>query len=191
VKKDFRAGTLLYPLPAVIVTVGKDESEYNMLTVSWTGTICSDPAMCYISVRPERHTYPVLKKNMEFVINLTTQDMAFATDWVGVRSGKNFNKFKEMKLTPAKAHIVGAPYIDESPLCIECRVKEIIALGTHDMFIADVVNILVDDKFIDPETGAFDLGKAGLLVYVNGKYHGIGDLIGKFGWSVKKNKNAK
>ena len=190
-KKDFKPGTLLYPLPAVIATVGKDESEYNMLTVSWTGTICSDPAMCYISVRPERHSYPILKKNMEFVINLTTQDMAFATDWVGVRSGKNYDKFKEMRLTPVKAHVVSAPYIEESPLCIECRVKEVIALGTHDMFIADVVNILVDEKFIHPETGAFDLEKAGLLVYVNGKYYGLGDIIGKFGWSVKKSKNGK
>jgi len=190
-KKDFRPGTLLYPLPAVIVTVGKDESEYNMLTIAWTGTICSDPAMCYISVRPERYSYPILKKNMEFVINLTTQDMAYATDWVGVRSGKKYDKFKEMRLTPVKAHVVNAPYIEESPLCIECRVKEVIALGTHDMFIAEVVNILMDEKFIHSETGAFDLEKAGLLVYVNGKYYGVGDLIGKFGWSVKKNKNGK
>jgi flavin reductase (DIM6/NTAB) family NADH-FMN oxidoreductase RutF len=190
VKKTFKSGTLIYPLPAVIVTVGMDESEYNMLTIAWTGTICSDPAMCYISVRPERHSYPILKKNMEFVINLTTQDMAFATDWIGVRSGKNFNKFKEMKLTPVKAHVVNAPYIDESPLCIECRVKEIINLGTHDMFIAEVVNILAEEKYIDPVTGAFDMQKAGLLVYVHGNYYGIGDLIGKFGWSVKKNKDG-
>ena len=190
-KKDWRPGTLLYPLPAVIVTVGKDESEYNLLTVAWTGTICSDPAMCYISVRPERYSYPILKKNMEFVINLTTEDMAYATDWVGVRSGKNYNKFKEIQLTPVQAHIVRAPFIEESPLCIECRVKEIIALGTHDMFIADVVNILADEKFIHPVTGAFDMEKAGLLVYVHGKYYGLGDLIGKFGWSVKKNANSK
>ena len=190
-KTDFKKGTLLYPLPAVIVTVGKDETEYNMLTIAWTGTICSDPAMCYISVRPERYSYPILKKNMEFVINLTTRDMAFAADWVGVRSGKNYNKFKEMQLTPVKAHIVNAPYIEESPLCIECRVKEIIALGTHDMFIAEVVNILAEDKYIDHATGAFDMQKAGLLVYVHGNYYGIGDLIGKFGWSVKKNKNGQ
>ena len=190
-KKDFKPGTLLYPLPAVIVTVGKDESEYNMLTVSWTGTICSDPPMCYISVRPERYSYPVLKKNMEFVINLTTEEMAFATDWIGVRSGKNYDKFREMGLTPAKAHIVGAPYIEESPLCIECRVKEIIALGTHDMFIAEVMNVLADEKYIHPQTGAFDMEKAGLLVYAHGKYYGLGDFIGKFGWSVKKNKDGK
>jgi len=185
-KTDWKPGTLIYPLPAVMVTVGAEPSEYNVLTVSWTGTICSDPAMCYISVRPERHSYPILKKNMEFVINLTTEAMARATDWVGVRSGKDFDKFKEMNLTPAKAHIVTAPYIEESPLCIECRVKESLALGSHDMFIADVVNILADERFIDPETGAFDMEKARLLVYSHGKYYGLGEMIGKFGWSVRK-----
>jgi flavin reductase (DIM6/NTAB) family NADH-FMN oxidoreductase RutF len=190
-KRDWKPGTLLYPLPAIMVTVGRDESEYNILTVAWTGTLCSDPAMCYISVRPERFSYPILKKNMEFVINLTTEELAYATDWSGVRSGRDYNKFEEMKLTPVKAHVVDAPYIEESPLCIECRVKEIIALGTHDLFIAEVVNILADEKFFHPETGAFDLKKADLLVYVHGNYYGLGDLIGRFGWSVKKNKNEK
>ncbi|MDR1763401.1 MAG: flavin reductase family protein [Dysgonamonadaceae bacterium] len=187
-KIDWRPGTLLYPLPAVMVTVGRDESEYNVLTVAWTGTICSDPAMCYISVRPGRHSYPVLKKNMEFVINLTTEALARQTDWVGVRSGKDYDKFREMNLTPVKAHVVDAPYIDESPLCIECRVKEIVALGTHDMFIAEVVNILADEQYIDPKTGAFDMEKARLLVYSHGNYYGLGDFIGKFGWSVRKKK---
>lgn len=190
-KRDWRPGTLLYPLPAILVTVGRDENEYNILTVAWTGTICSDPAMCYISVRPERFSYSILKKNMEFVINLTTEELAYATDWSGVRSGRDYNKFEEMKLTPAKAHVVEAPYIEESPLCIECRVKEIIALGTHDMFIAEVVNVLADEKFFHSETGAFDMKKANLLVYVHGNYYGLGDLIGRFGWSVKKNKNEK
>jgi flavin reductase (DIM6/NTAB) family NADH-FMN oxidoreductase RutF len=187
-KIDWKAGTLIYPLPAVMVTVGAEPSEYNVLTVSWTGTICSDPAMCYISVRPGRHSYSILKKNMEFVINLTTEELARATDWVGVRSGKDYNKFEKMKLTPAKAHVVGAPCIEESPLSIECRVKQILPLGTHDMFIAEVVNILADDKFIDPETGAFDMERAKLLVYSHGKYFGVGEFIGKFGWSVKKRK---
>ena len=190
-KRDWKPGTLLYPLPAILVTVGRDENEYNILTVAWTGTICSDPAMCYISVRPERFSYSILKKNMEFVINLTTEELAYATDWSGVRSGRDYNKFEEMKLTPAKAHVVEAPYIEESPLCIECRVKEIIALGTHDMFIAEVVNVLADEKFFHSETGAFDMKKANLLVYVHGNYYGLGDLIGRFGWSVKKNKNEK
>jgi len=185
-KQNWRPGTLIYPVPAVMVTVGKDESEYNVLTIAWTGTICSDPAMCYISVRPERHSYPILKRNMEFVINLTTEKLARATDWCGVRSGKDYDKFKEMNLTPVKASIVNAPYIEESPLCIECRVKEILSLGTHDMFIAEVVNILADEAYIDPRTGAFDMEKAGLLVYAHGKYYELGEMIGKFGWSVKK-----
>ena len=187
-KIDWKPGTLIYPVPAVMVTVGKDESEYNILTIGWTGTICTNPAMCYISVRPERHSYPILKRNMEFVINLTTEKLALATDWCGVRSGKDFDKFKEMNLTPAKAKIVNAPYIEESPLCIECRVQEILSLGSHDMFIAEVVNILADEAYIDPQTGAFDMEKAGLLAYAHGKYYGLGELIGKFGWSVEKKK---
>jgi flavin reductase (DIM6/NTAB) family NADH-FMN oxidoreductase RutF len=185
-KTDWKPGTLLYPLPAVMVTVGAEPSEYNVLTVSWTGTICSDPPMCYISVRPGRHSYPILRRNMEFVINLTTEELAKATDWVGVRSGRDGNKFKSMHLTPVRAHVVAAPCIEESPLCIECRVKEILSLGTHDMFISEVVNILADEQFIDPKTGAFDMEKAKLLVYSHGKYYGIGKFIGKFGWSVKK-----
>jgi flavin reductase (DIM6/NTAB) family NADH-FMN oxidoreductase RutF len=187
-KQSWKPGTLVYPAPAVMVTVGSDASEYNILTIAWTGTICSDPALCYISVRPERYSYSILKKNMEFVINLTTKELAYATDWCGVRSGKIFNKFKEMNLTPGKSQVVKAPYIEEAPLCIECRVKEIISLGTHDMFIAEVVNILADDKFIDSETSRFDMKKAGLLAYVHGNYYGLGEWIGKFGWSVQRKK---
>jgi len=187
-KQNWKPGTMVYPLPAVMVSCGAEESEYNILTISWVGTICTNPALCYISVRPERHSYPILKKNMEFVINLTTKDMAFATDWCGVKSGKDFNKFKEMKLTPGKATIVKAPVIEESPICIECKVKEIIPLGSHDMFIAEVVNILADEKYIDFQTEAFDMGKAELLAYSHGKYYELGEMIGKFGWSVKKNK---
>ena len=138
--------------------------------------------------RPERHSYPILKRNMEFVINLTTKEMAFATDWCGVRSGKDYNKFEEMKLTPGKAKIVNAPIIEESPLCIECRVKEIISLGSHDMFIADVVNVKADDKYLNGETGKFELSQANPLVYVHGGYFELGPKIGKFGWSVEKNR---
>jgi len=185
-KEDWKPGTLVYPVPAVLVSLGRDESEYNILTIAWTGTLCSDPALCYISVRPERYSYEILKRNREFVINLTTEKLAYAADWCGVRSGRDYNKFKEMKLTPVPAHIVQAPYIEESPLCIECRVKEMIPLGTHDMFIAEVVNILADDAYIHSATGAFDLQKAGLLAYVHGKYYGLGEYIGKFGWSVRK-----
>jgi flavin reductase (DIM6/NTAB) family NADH-FMN oxidoreductase RutF len=187
-KQSWKPGTLIYPVPAVMVSCGNDESEYNILTVAWTGTICSDPAMCYISVRPERHSYAIIKKNREFVINLTNEKLAYATDWCGVRSGKKFNKFKEMKLTPGKSHVVKAPYIEESPLCIECRVKEIIPLGTHDMFIAEVVNILADEQYIHPEIQRFDMEKAHLLSYIHGNYYEPGKLIGKFGWSVRKKK---
>ena len=205
-KQDWKPGTMVYPLPAVMVSCGSCEEEYNIITVAWVGTICTNPPMCYIitvawvgtictnppmcyiSVRPERHSYPILKKNMEFVINLTTKDMAYATDWCGVRSGKNFNKFSEMKLTPGKASVVNAPIIEESPLCIECRVKEIISLGSHDMFIADVVNVKADEKYLDSETGKFELAKSNLLVYAHGGYYETGKKIGKFGWSVEKKK---
>lgn len=187
-KQDWKPGTMIYPLPAALVSCGSKEEEYNILTVAWVGTICSNPPMCYISVRPERYSYSILKKNMGFVINLTTENMAFATDWCGVRSGKDHNKFAEMKLTPGKASVVNAPIIEESPLCIECRVKEIVSLGSHDMFIADVVNVKADDKYLDSETGKFDLAKADLLVYAHGNYYGMGRKIGKFGWSVEKKK---
>lgn len=187
-KKDWKPGTMIYPLPAVMISCGADESEYNILTVSWVGTICTNPPMCYISVRPERHSYNIIKKNMEFVINLTTKNLAFATDWNGVRSGKDYDKFSEMKLTPGKSTVIKAPIIEESPLCIECRVKEIVSLGSHDMFIAEVVNVQADDKYINPKTGAFELEEAELLVYSHGFYHEIGKQIGKFGWSVQKKK---
>ena len=187
-KQDWKPGTMIYPLPALLVSCGSTEEEYNIITVAWAGTICTNPAMCYISVRPERHSYPILKRNMEFVINLTTKEMAFATDWCGVRSGKDYNKFEEMKLTPGKAKIVNAPIIEESPLCIECRVKEIISLGSHDMFIADVVNVKADDKYLNGETGKFELSQANPLVNVHGGYFELGPKIGKFGWSVEKNR---
>lgn len=188
-KLDWKPGTMIYPLPAAMITCGSNPEEYNILTVSWLGTICTNPAMCYISVRPERHSYPIIKKNMEFVINLTTKDLAYATDWCGVNSGRTYHKFEEMNLTPAKASIVSAPLIDESPLCIECRVKEIIPLGSHDMFIADVVNVKADEKYLDHVSGAFNMEEAGLLAYSHGKYFELGELVGKFGWSVKKKKD--
>lgn len=187
-KENWKPGTMVYPLPAVLISVGSKKEEYNLFTVSWVGTICTDPPMCYISVRPERYSYPILKKNMEFVINLTTKEMALATDWCGVRSGAKYDKFKEMKLTPGKASVVQAPTVSESPLCIECRVKEVVPLGTHDMFISEVVNIQADDKYIDKETGKFDLAGSNPLVYLHGNYYELGTLIGKFGWSVQKKK---
>lgn len=184
-KVSWKPGTMIYPLPAVIVTCG-DETRSNMLTVAWTGTLCTNPPMCYISVRPERYSYPLIRERMEFTINLTTAAMARATDWAGVRSGRDFDKWKETGLTAVKGVKVACPYIAESPLNIECRVKEIVKLGSHDMFIADVVNVLADEELIDPATGAFDLGAAGLLNYSHGHYFEQGAEIGHFGWSVKK-----
>ena len=178
---------MVYPLPAIMVSSGACEDEYNVFTAAWVGTICSDPAMCYVSIRPERHSYDIIKRNMAFTLNLTTEDLARATDWVGVRSGRDYNKFKEMNLTPVKGQMVYAPYIEESPLSIECKVREIVKLGSHDMFIAEVMNVIVDDKYLDVETGAFDLKKANLIAYSHGQYFKLGDVIGKFGWSVKKN----
>ncbi len=185
-KQDWKPGTMIYPLPAAMISCGNTPDEYNIFTVSWVGTLCSNPPMCYISVRPERHSYDIIKRNMEFVINLTTEELARATDWCGVRSGRDYDKFAEMGLTHGKASMVNAPIIEESPLCIECRVKEIISLGSHDMFISDVVNVKADEKFFDPETGRFDMQQAQLLAYSHGHYYGLGKQIGKFGWSVKK-----
>ena len=187
-KQNWRPGTMIYPLPAIMVSCGSSPNEQNVFTASWVGTICSDPAMCYVSIRPERHSYDIVKRNMEFTLNLTTEELARATDWCGVRSGRDYNKFVEMNLTPQPGVKVRAPYIKESPISIECRVKEIIKLGTHDMFIADVLNVIADERFIDPETGAFDMKKAGLLVYAHGGYYTMGELIGTFGWTVKKKK---
>lgn len=185
---SWKPGTMIYPLPAALISCGNTPDNYNLFTVSWLGTICSNPPMCYISVRPERHSYQLIKESGEFVINLTNEAMAFATDWCGVRSGRDYDKFSKMKLTPVKAEILDAPIIKEAPLCIECKVKEIIPLGSHDMFIADVVNIQADKQYIDPETDTFDLAKAKLIAYSHGHYYKLGEEIGKFGWTVKKKK---
>ena len=187
-KEAWKPGTLIYPLPAVLVSCGATPEEYNMLTIAWTGTVCTNPPMCYISVRKERHSYDIIRRTGEFAINLTTEDMAFATDWCGVRSGKEYHKFEEMKLTPGKAKTVSAPIIEESPLCIECRVKEVVSLGSHDMFIAEVLNVKADEKYMDKETGKFELDLSNPLVYLHGGYYGLGNKIGKFGWSVEKKK---
>lgn len=187
-KVSWRPGTQIYPLPAVIVTCGDKPDNWNMLTIAWTGTICSDPAMCYISVRPERHSYPLIVKNMEFTINLTTADMARVTDWVGVRSGRDYDKWKETGLTPLPGEAVASPTIAESPLSIECRVKEIMRLGTHDMFVSEVLNVRADDRWLDPGTGKFRLEEAGLMAYSHGQYFELGALLGKFGFSVQGEK---
>jgi flavin reductase (DIM6/NTAB) family NADH-FMN oxidoreductase RutF len=185
---DFKPGTMIYPLPAVLVSCGSTPEEYNLITIAWTGTVCSDPPMCYISVRPERYSFDIISRNREFVINLTTKELARVTDWCGCRSGRKFNKWKETGLTPGKATIVNAPIVNESPVSIECRVKEIIPLGVHHMFLSDVVNISVNKKYLDRDTGKFKLDDAVPLVYNHGYYFNLGEKIGKYGWSVEKKK---
>lgn len=184
-KMNWKPGTMIYPLPALLVSCGDSPANYNLITVAWAGTICTNPAMCYISVRLERHSYELIKRNMEFVINLTTEEMAHSTDWCGVRSGRDYHKFDETGLTPSPAKCVKAPIVDESPLSIECRVKEIVHLGSHDMFIAEVLNVQADERFLDAE-GKWHLEQSNPLVYLHGGYYGLGDFIGRFGFSVKK-----
>ncbi len=184
-KEDWKPGTLIYPLPALLVSCGSTPEEHNLLTVAWAGTLCTNPPMCYISVRPERHSYEIIKRNMEFVINLTTEVMARATDWCGVRSGRDYDKFAEAGLTPAPSRFVKAPAVAESPLSIECRVKDITHLGSHDMFVADVVNVRADKRYFT-EDGKWHLEQSAPLVYLHGAYYGLGELIGRFGWSVKQ-----
>lgn len=185
-KISWKPGTMVYPVPAALMTVGENPSEWNMITIAWTGTVCTDPAMLYVSIRPERYSYPLLMERMEFTLNLTTESMARQTDWAGVRSGRDNNKWEATGLTPIAGEKVKSPTIKESPLSIECRVKEVMRLGSHDMVIADVLNVRADSKWIDKKTGAFSLKEAGLLVYVHGGYYGLGELIGRFGFSVKK-----
>ncbi|MCU0472285.1 MAG: flavin reductase family protein [Bacteroidales bacterium] len=187
----WKPGTMIYPVPAVMVSCGSEPSEYNIITISWTGTINTDPAMCYISVRPSRHSYGIIRKNGEFVINLTTKSLVSATDWCGVKSGKDHNKFKEMGLTPVPASKVKAPLIKESPVNIECIVKEIKELGSHHMFISEVVAINADKNYIDEKSGVFRLSDAEPICYSHGKYYETGKLIGKFGFSVEKTKGKK
>lgn len=187
-KIAWKPGTMVYPLPVVMVSCGNEQIGLNIITIAWTGTICTNPPMCYISIRPERHSYDIIKKTGDFVINLTTKKLAFATDWCGVKSGKDFDKFKEMNLTPGKALKVTSPIIQESPINIECVVKEVKPLGSHDMFIAEVVAINADEKFFNKENEVFDLAKAEPICYSHGKYYMLGELIGKFGYSVQKKK---
>ena len=188
-KITWKGGTFVYPLPAVMVSCG-DMKNSNIITVAWTGIINTNPAMCYISVRPERFSHELIKKNGEFVINLTTKELARATDWCGVKSGRDFDKFKEMGLTKEKATIVKSPMIAESPISVECKVDKIVPLGSHDMITAKIVAINVSDKFVN-EKGAFDIGKCDLMAYANGGYYPLGKKIGQFGFSVMKKSTKK
>lgn len=188
-KVTWKSGTFIYPLPAVMVSCGTME-ESNIITVAWTGIINTDPAMCYISVRPTRHSYEMIKKTGEFVINLTTKDLAYATDWCGVKTGAKVDKFKEMKLTKEKANFVNCPMIKESPVSVECKVKEIRELGSHHMFVAEILGINADEKYIN-ENGAFDISKCDLIAYSNGNYYSLGKKIGRFVFLCKKRKKQQ
>lgn len=184
-KTSFKPGNMLYPLPAVLVTVRDKAGNDNVLTIGWTGTVCSDPAMVSISVRPERYSYHMIKETGEFVINLTTEKLAFATDYCGVKSGRDVDKFKDLGLTPLPGEQVAAPLIGESPVNIECRVNRIIPLGSHHMFLADVAAVHADEKYMDGKH-KFHLEKADPIVYSHGAYYVCGEQLGVFGYSVRK-----
>lgn len=189
-KQSLKPGNMLNPTPVVMVSCGETPDEYNIITVAWTGTLCSDPPMVYISVRPERHSYNIIKERKQFVINLVNEPLAATTDWCGVRSGKKYNKFFETNLTPKRGSVVKAPLIYESPVNIECEVTEIIPLGSHDMFMAKVVAVHADPRYIDKKTGALELKRANLVAYSHGQYYGLGKILGKFGFSVEKKKDS-
>ena len=212
-KQNWKPGNMLNPVPAVMVSVTDENGRSNIITVAWTGTICTNPPMVsisvrpsrysydiidrtggtictnppmtYISVRPERHSYEMIKNSGEFVINLTTKQLTRATDFCGVRSGRDVDKFKEMKLTPLPMQQVKAVGIAESPANIECRVVEKKALGSHTMFIAEVVGVTIDDRYMN-ETGKFEINESGLVMYSHGEYFSLGEKLGKFGYSIKK-----
>ncbi len=183
-KISFKPGTFIYPLPAVMVTSG-DMDNSNILTVAWTGIVASDPATTYVSIRKERYSYNMIKESKEFCINLTTEDLVFATDYVGVRSGKNEDKFKKLNLTKEQCTKIKCPMIKESPVSIECKVTEIKEMGSHDMFLAEIVAVNVDEKYMD-ENNKFDMDRCNIIAYSHGQYYTLGKKLGKFGFSVKK-----
>lgn len=188
-KESFKPGNMLYPLPAVMVSVG-DMKNSNIITVAWAGTISTNPPMLSISIRPERFSHGIILKNREFVVNLTTKKLAFATDYCGVKSGREVDKFSKLHLTKQRSEIVLAPGIKESPVNIECKLREVISLGSHDLFLADVVNITVSSEFMS-ETGRFSLKDANLITYSHGRYYELGKEVGSFGYSVKRHRTDK
>jgi flavin reductase (DIM6/NTAB) family NADH-FMN oxidoreductase RutF len=187
-KQAWKPGTMIYPVPAVLVSCGDAHTGYNIITIAWTGTLCTDPPLCYISVRPERYSYGLIRHSGEFVINLTTRTLAYAVDWCGVKSGREVDKFKEMKLTPLKGLQVNAPIIVESPLNIECRVRDVTPLGSHHMFVSEVAAIQAEDTWINPRTGAFEFSRSDPICYSHGRYFQLGRMLGTFGHSVRKKK---
>ena len=188
-KQIWKPGTILYPVPVVMVSCG-DMANSNIITAAWTGTINTNPAMTYVSIRKERYSHQIINKTKEFVINVTTEELAFATDWCGVKSGKDFDKFSEMKLTKEKADKLSCPIISQSPISICCKVVDVKELGSHDMFIAEVVSTMADEKYME-DGGRFDFAGSKPICYSHGEYYGLGKYIGKFGYSVKKQKSKK
>lgn len=184
-KKIWKPGNMLYPAPAVLVSVADKAGNDNLITIAWTGTVCSDPAMTYISVRKSRYSHHMLMETGEFVINLTTQQLLFATDYCGVKSGKDVDKFAQMNLTRGAASVVSVPILAESPVNIECRVKQVLELGSHDMFLAEVVAVQADEEYLD-EKNRLDLNRANLIAYSHGEYLALGKKLGTFGYSVRK-----
>ncbi|HCO28272.1 MAG TPA: flavin reductase family protein [Lachnospiraceae bacterium] len=189
-KQFWKAGNMLYPVPAVMVSCNREGEKPNIITVAWAGTVCTNPAMLSISVRPERYSYDIIKETKEFVVNLTTKELTYATDYCGVRSGRDVDKFAEMKLTPQPSQKIKAVGIAESPVNIECKVVEIKELGSHHLFLAEVVGVTVEDSYMD-EKGKFHLNDIGLVAYSHGEYFELGEKLGKFGYSVQKKKSEK
>ena len=189
-RQYWRGSNLLNPVPAVMVSCADENGNANVMTAAWAGTVCSDPVMVSVSIRKERYSHAMIEKTGEFVINLTNRKLAKVTDFVGVRSGTDMDKFNlegDLKLTKEPSRVVKAPCIAESPLCLECKVRQIIPLGTHDMFIGEVVSTNVDESLLD-ENGRLDLQRADLIAYAHGEYYSLGQKLGKFGYSVQKKK---
>ena len=184
-RQNWRASNMLYPVPAVLVGCRDKEGKDNLMTAAWAGTICSDPVMVSVSIRKERFSHHIIEETGEFTISLTTRSLARAADYCGVRSGRNTDKFREMKLTPLESVNIGAPGVAQSPVVLECSVKQILRLGSHDMFAAEVVNVSVDEQYLD-ENGKLELERADLIAYSHGEYYALGDKIGKFGYSVRR-----
>ena len=184
-KRQFKPGNLLYPVPAVLVSAADKDGSSNLITVAWAGTICSDPPMLSISVRPERYSYHMIRETGEFVVNLTTEELVRAVDFCGVKSGRDTDKWKETGLTPEKASVVNVPLVRQSPVNLECRVLRVDELGSHHMFVAQVVAVDVDEKYMD-EKDQFHLSAAKPLAYSHGRYYGLGECLGFFGYSVQK-----
>lgn len=188
-KQIWKAGNMVYPVPAVMVSCAREGEKANIITVAWCGTCNSQEPMAYISVRQERYSYDIIKETGEFVINLVNRPLVFAADYCGVKSGRDVDKFQEMKLTRQESQYVKAPGIAESPVNIECKVRQVVPLGSHDMFIADVLCVAVDEQYMD-ETGKFNLNASGLVAYSHGEYFQLGEKLGKFGYSVQKKKKS-